>query len=179
MACSALLGATTDKKKKKKKKKKLIVQGKAYKEFSLEGTNYKYFKCWAKNQPEFRELSEKQLSKFTDKVNEASWVFNNWPVITSNLTDRRITDIDARRLSVNQFYRAGNIDWCLSYNETLRKKGKSDEPLYPDEKFDEIFNTVLQSGILQDIDHDPKLAAALGERIKMKMITHCRQQHHQ
>ena len=154
----------------------LIVQGKAYKETSLEGTEYRYFKCWAKNQPEFRELSEKQFSKFTEKVNEAAWVFDNWTKITANLTDRRLTEIDARRLSINQFYRAGNIDWCLSYNETLRKKRKPDDPLYSNEKFNGVFNAIVESGILEDINHDPKLAASLGERLKMQMISYCRQQ---
>ena len=100
----------------------LFVRAKAYRDSSLEGTEYRYFKSWAKNQGQFRHLSKEELSKFAERINQCAFVYEHWPLIATNLADPRITEIDARRLSTNQFYRAANMDWCLSYNEILRKK---------------------------------------------------------
>ena len=124
-----------------------VVYGKAYKDSSLENTNYRYFKSWAKSQPNFAHLSKEELSKFCDKVNEANVVFDSWDVIVSNLTDHRMDQIDARGLSVRQLYLAKNINWCLSYNEMLRKKGRNeDEVPYPEEKYRDIFQYIVNSG---------------------------------
>ena len=50
-----------------------IVYGEKYKQSALGGTGYTYFKCWAKQ--EYPNLSAKELTKFSDKVNEASNVY--------------------------------------------------------------------------------------------------------
>ena len=58
-----------------------------------------------------------------------------------------MSKIDARRLTVPQLYQAKNIDWCLQLNDTLRRKGKrTDELMYPPEKFDNI-SKVLSSQV--------------------------------
>ena len=75
-----------------------IVIGKAFKESSLENTGYKYFKSWAKHEPELMNLSPKQFSNFCEQVNEASSVFDHWDVIVRNLTAKRMKEIEARRL---------------------------------------------------------------------------------
>ena len=148
-----------------------IVHGKAYKETSLENTNYRYFKSWAKNQPNFAHLSEKEMSKFCAKVNEASVVFDSWDTIVKNLTDSRMDQIDARRLSVRQFYLAKNINWCLSYNELLRIKGKNeDESPYPEDKYNDIFQYIINSGILDDVNNNPQVAAIIGGRLQSDMV---------
>ena len=158
---------------------KQIVQGRAYKRIALENTGYKYFKSWAKNQRQFRNFENKEMEKFSSKINKCSLVFDKWTLIASNLSDPRITEIDPRRFSVNQFYQARSIDWCLSYNDILRqKKGKVQDPVYSDEKFDDIFNYIVNTGILGDIGHQENLAAGLGERLKMRMISHCRRRQH-
>ena len=61
-----------------------------------------------------------QKQKF-DRVNEVSWVFRNWDTIVSNLTDAR-RKFDAMRFSVDMFYQAKSIEWCLSYNDQIRKR---------------------------------------------------------
>ena len=94
-----------------------IIYGKAYKESCLRNTGYTYFKSWAKNHPQFAHFSSKDLQKFCDRVKKASTVFDNWEIIVKNLTDIRMTYIDARRFSFAQFWEARNLAWCLNYNE--------------------------------------------------------------
>ena len=156
-----------------------IVVGKVFKVSSLEHTGYKYFKSWARHEPDLIALSPKQFSKFCEKVNEASSVFDNWDVIVRNLTDYRMNEIDARRFSVRQFYLAKSLDWCLCYNEMLRKKKKnrSDEPLYSEDKYAEIIRNILLSGILDDISYDPRIASIIGNRLQTDMVAHCRRRY--
>ena len=68
------------------------------------------------------------------------------------------------------------MDQCLSYNEILRKsRGKlPDDPQYSNEKFENIFNYIVQTGLFADIENNQNRAAAFGERLKMQMIKHCR-----
>ena len=150
-----------------------IVYGEKYKQSALDGTGYTYFKCWAKQ--EYPNLSAKELTKFSDKVNEASNVYKNWDTIVANLTDRRM-EFDARRFSVRMFFLSKSIEWCLSYNDQLRKKGKMsiENPLYPKDKFDAIFQNILDSGILDDIEYDTNIAASIGGRLQTKIISYCK-----
>ena len=153
----------------------LIVAGKVYKESCLENTGYRYFKSWAKNQVTFAEWNPKDLNKFCADVNEACDVFEHWDQIVRNLTDSRMDEIDARRFSVRYFYLAKSLDWCLNYNEIIRKKTKRrDEPLYPDDKYNAIFQNILASGILDDIEHDPHVASMIGGRLQADLVRHCR-----
>ena len=152
---------------------KRIVQGKAYKQTALNVSGMTYFKSWAKQQPQFQGFTRKDMDKFCRNVNTASSVFDKWQLISTNLADPRLTEIDARRFSINQFYEAKSMDWCLSYNEILRRKGnRVDDPDYTDEKFNDIFSYIVQSKILTDIRHQENLAARLGERLKMSMISY-------
>ena len=93
----------------------------------------------------------KQLTRFCEKVHEASSLFDKWDLIVNNLTDPWMSEIDARRFSVRQLYLAKSLDWCLNYNEMVRKKnGWSEEPLYPAEKYDAIFQHIVTTSILED-----------------------------
>ena len=148
-----------------------IVHGMAYKITCLQNSNYTYFKSWAKTQQEFALLSKKELDKFCYKVNEACDVFNSWTKIVDNLTDERLDQIDARRFSIRQFYLAKNITWCLEYNESLRIKGmtKTDLP-YPEDKYNDILQYIIASGILDDVDNNPQIAASIGGRIQSDIV---------
>ena len=153
----------------------MIVQGKAYKQIALNGTGFTYFKAWARNQPQFQELTEKELQAFADKVNDRSLVYDKWQVISRNLADPRITEIDARRLSVGQLYDARDMGWCLNHNESLRRKSNKPDTLeYTEEKFNDIVNYIQQSGILGDISYQQHAAARLGERLKRTIMSNCR-----
>ena len=161
--------------------KKQIVHGKVYKEECLSDNTYKYFKSWAKNQPEYQPLlreNKKEFERHCADVNEATYCFDNWELIVSNLTDKRMSSIDARNFSVSKFYRASNIDWCLEYNEKVRRKERSQGRLpYSQGQIDDIFQHIIRSGIFDDIDHDPKLAAGIGDRLQRKMTSYCRRKH--
>ena len=156
-----------------------IVVGKVFKVSSLEHTGYKYFKSWARHEPDLIALSPKQFSKFCEKVNEASSVFDKLDVIVQNLTDYRMNEIDARRFSVRQFYLAKSLDWCLCYNEMLRKKKKNrgDEPLYSEDEYAEIIRNIFSSGSLDDISYDPQVASIIGNRLQSDMVAHCRRRY--
>ena len=155
-----------------------IVIGKAFKESSLENTGYKYFKSWAKHEPVLMNLSPKQFSNFCEQVNEASSVFDHWDVIVRNLTDKRMEEIDARRFSVRQFFLAKSIDWCLNYNEILRKKmNKREDPLYSEDRYAEIIQNIFSSGILDEIDHNPQVASRIGHRLQSDMVAYCRRRY--
>lgn len=96
--------------------KEQIIIGNAYKESCIATTHLKYFKCWAKIQPYYQEFvngDKTQRKEFDDHcklVNNASTCFKNWEKIVENLTDRRMTAINARTFSVEQFSNAVSID---------------------------------------------------------------------
>ena len=159
----------------------LIVHGKAYLSNSLENTNYRYFRSWAKTQHQFRHLTEKDFNNLCRKVNEANNVFNNWDVIVSNLTDYRMSSIDARRFSVNQFYQAKDISWCLKHNDHLRIKGRNDDNNvlpYPEDKYNEILQFIEGTGILDDVGNNPKTAAAIGGHLQSDITRQANARYH-
>lgn len=158
-----------------------IIHGAVYKEICLFNTTFRYFKCWAKEQPEYLPLingtkkEQNQFSRHCCEVNDAAYCFHNWENIVSNLTDVRMTAIDARNFSVHYFREAASLDWCLGYNEKVRRKGKrKGDPAYSSAKIDDIFSHIIDSGILDEIDHDPQLAAGIGEQLQRKLISYCR-----
>ena len=110
--------------------------------------------------------TQKEFNAFCSRVNESAWVFENWDKITSNLTDSRMTKIDGRRLRVGQLYKSKNINWCLQLNDHLRSKtNQSDDATYSAEKFQDILNYIIDSKILEDIEHNPSQAASLASRL--------------
>ena len=96
--------------------KKQILYGKLYKDICMANSHLTYFKCWAKRQPVYQpfingdKARKQEFDKHCQLVNEAAYCFENWELIVSNLTDRRMTAIDARSFSVAYFAAAGSID---------------------------------------------------------------------
>ena len=86
-----------------------------------------------------------------------------------------MTAIDARNFSVQNFADAISIDWCIDYNQKCgRRRGRRGERLYSREQVDNIFQHIVDSGILSDIDFDEQVAASIGNQLSLKMIAHCR-----
>lgn len=151
-----------------------IVAGKVYKEICLLNTTYKQFKSWANTQRQFADWDPRELKKFCDKVNEASSVFDNWDIIIQNLMDARLDCLDARRFSVIQFKKARDMGWCLIENENLRERGKKpEESKYSEDKFNEILQCMQNTGILDEIEHNPHIAAMIGKRFQQEMVRQC------
>ena len=150
-----------------------IVYGERYKATALQNSPYKKFGWWAKAN---LQLSEKDRKHFCQKVTEASLVFNHWDNIVNNLTNQNMKYIDARTFSVRMFYLANSYAWCVTYNEKLRMKGKvaaGEEPYYPPEKIEDIFQHIQNTGILADVDFNPQAAAAIGEQIQSRIVNYC------
>ena len=163
--------------------KKQIIYGKLYKDICLENTHLKYFKCSAKRQPAYQLLvsgdnaRRKEFDRHCQHINEAAYCFENWERIVSNLTDRRIDSVDARSFSVRSFFLASNLDWCLEYNEKLRRKGGSrGDQMYSRDQIDGIFQHIVNTGILDDIEYDEQVAASIGSQLQRKMVSYCRKQ---
>ena len=117
-----------------------------------------------------------EFDRHCQHINEAAYCFENWERIVSNLTDRRIDSVDARSFSVRSFFLASNLDWCLEYNEKLRKKGRSrGDQMYSRDQIDGIFQHIVNTGILDDIEYDEQVAASIGSQLQRKMVSYCRQ----
>ena len=151
-----------------------IVFGEHYKKTALEGTAYTKFKWWAKSA--FPHLSRKEMDKFSCKVTEASWVFRNWDVIVTNLTNHRMTSIDARRFSVHMFYQAKSLTWCLNYNEQIRSKARKstvEGKLYDEDSFNRLLKAVFDDGILREVEFDPTISSAIMGRLQSQVVAYC------
>ena len=67
--------------------------------------------------------------------------------------------IDARTFAVNYFYRATEIEWCLSYNETVRHKVNLDANEELQAKLDDTFSCIINTGIfVSEVENDTVLS---------------------
>lgn len=156
--------------------KRKIIYGKAYKHSCLQNTPYQDFGWWVRTQPNFMRLPESVREKFCIEVNQIDSVYNDWEKIVDNLTDQNLHHIDARKFSVNQFYRARNDEWCANYNDLMRGGGQADL-VYEEHKYQRIVRFIVQTGILEDISHENILTSMLGRRLQrdlMKISTEMR-----
>ena len=162
--------------------KEQIVFGKLYKEVCLAGTRFTYFKSWAKRQPAYQiylagnEELKLEFDNHCQDVNDAAFCFDHWDKVVANLTDRRMYAIDARSFSVHYFSKAASIDWCLEYNEKVCRKKPSHggEQLYSQVQIDNIFQDIINTGILDTIEHDERIAASIGSQLQRRMVSYCR-----
>ena len=90
--------------------RKQIIWGKYYKITELAGTEYIYFKPRAR--AKFPYLSEKEFTKFAEKVSDVSRVYDNWDRIVENLPH-------PMQLTHTNFLRAMRLSWCIRHNSTL------------------------------------------------------------
>ena len=82
--------------------------------------------------------------------------------------------IDARSFSVCYFSLAANIDWCLEYNERVRKNSSRSQQLYTRAQVDDIFQHIVNTGILENIEFHEQVAASIGSQLQRKMVAYCR-----
>ena len=143
-----------------------IVISKAFKDAVMRNSPYTYLKTHLKK---VENLSDDDATILAKSANEGSKVFEKWETICSNLLSCQM--IDRRRLSVDQLYRAQDFAWCLQYQDNIRrKKTKPSEPFYSEEKFESIKSFIKDSGILEDVDHDPKQITALCSRLQRELV---------
>ena len=153
-----------------------IVTGKAYMDQCLAGSGYRMFGWWAKQAPQFRHLSAEERKSFVAKVNEINQVYNKWDTIANNLTDNRIVYLDARKLSVNQLYRAKEMSWCLQQNELNKPVGRRNEgePGYPEDMYQIMLQAAWNTGLFDHVGHDTQVVAAIGARFQRDVICRSR-----
>ena len=152
---------------------KRIIMLKVYHDKCLLSAHGRYSRwgAWARKQPQFAQerIPDKEFKRISNDVRQACLVFAGWESIVCNLTDPRITKIDVRKLSINQLYRFRKMANCIDYNEALRTPGNIDEPAYPEFKFRNIMGFIDSTGIISDVDEDPRLVAMIGRRIQSEL----------
>ena len=155
-----------------------VAAGKTFKNIALSDGVYVYLKCWAKNRDPWKGWQEKDRNKFVRKVNIAALVYEKWDIIVGNLTDSRMTEIDARNFSMNMFYEARDITWCLNYNEQLRLKKSDSEKLnlYSEDLYQAVKENILNCGILAGMSqpNDPHIAAMMMRRLSNEVVGACK-----
>ena len=132
---------------------------------------YVSFGRWlAVNAPQLSTLQRKQISQ---QISEVKHICDDWDQIVANLSDIRMTHVDARRFTINKFYRACNMDWCLA-QQRLNNPPQRDNPITPE--FDSIkFNIAMESirDILQDVSFCPEQGNVLSKMISNEIKKMC------
>jgi len=143
-----------------------IVVCKAFKDAIMRHSPHCHLKKHLKSE---EGLSDDLATPLAKLVNEGSKVYEGWDKIEFNLMQCRL--IDRRRFSVNLFYRAREFSWCLKYEDSVRKRNsKPKKPYYEDDKFESIKEFIKGSGILEDLEYDPKQITALCSRLKKDLV---------
>ena len=158
-----------------------IAAGKTFKNVALANSGYVYVKSWAKHHEPWSRWADKDRDKFAANINLAVLVFDKWDTIVRNLTDPRMTEINARAFSMGLFYEARKLSWCLTYNETIRRKKSDEKPdLYPEDLYLAIRDNIRTSGVLNGMakPNDPHIAAMMMKRLSSDVVEMCRRLPH-
>ena len=152
-----------------------IVQGYTYRRLCLSNTHYVSFGHWVRQEPRFARMTDKQRKYMCQKMTEVKKVFDEWDTIVTNLTKPEMVNIDARKFSIHQFYRARKLHWCINYNEIHRNPGVMDRenPVYPEDKYQLILQFIQSTGLLHDIAMQPLIASIIGRRLQSDLTRLC------
>lgn len=150
---------------------KQIAHGKTYYDACMLGTRLTKWKSWAKKQDVFKRLPNAMLSKIASYVNDCRVCYERWDDIVRNLTDPMLSNIDASTLSVHYLRRASGRNWCIKYNESLKiHRVQQGDPLYSQARYREILQMVVNTGIIGELDHNPRYVASFFSRIQSDAI---------
>ena len=171
-------------------RKREILAGKRYRDISLHPMNnprlLERFKCWARTQQRYQRFihgTEKLKKDFDDHckyINDCATCAEKWSAITLNLNDARITNIDARALSVNQLARAVSLNWCLYHNArctpTTAPPEPGEEGTYSRDDVREVHDLILNQGVLDKINYDPVVTASFMKSVALAIMKTCRRE---
>ena len=150
---------------------KQIANGKAYYDVCMRGTRLKKWKSWAKKQDAFQRMPDATLNKIAKFVNDCRVCYERWDDIVRNLTDPLFSNIDASTLSVHYLRRASGRNWCIKYNDALKTRSAQEgDPLYSPARYREILQMVVNTGIIGELDHNPRYVASFFGRIQSDAI---------
>ena len=118
-----------------------VVGQKAYRIAAERESGYKQLKRYF----QWLGYGFEDTKKMSNKLNNASWVYDNLEKIRDNL--KSCPNVDIRSLTLKQIFLAKNKSWCLLQEENS-KEGvrKSDDPLYDDQDFMELIQLIKGSG---------------------------------
>ncbi len=138
-----------------KKTKKKILFGYTWGKRCLENTLYSSFGAWLAVQPQYRHMHRSERRALATKVRHATKVFEDWDRIVHNLINPTYKYVDARRFSVEHFYRARNDVWVQRQNKLLGKeKVMSAVPSFCMNKIKAIVDYAKETGIVDDVSGD-------------------------
>ena len=101
----------------------------------------------------------------SNKLNNASWVYDNLEKIRDNL--HCCFSVDIRRLSLKQLYLAEDKSWCLLREETSRDRvRKPDDPLHDDQDFMELIRLIKGSSAYANVSQDKSQTTSLLVRVQ-------------
>ena len=148
-----------------------IANGKAYHDACLRGSGLKKWKSWAKKQDQFKMLPNTMLTRISTFVNDCRVCYDRWDDIVRNLSDPRFSNIEVSTLSVHYLRESASRTWCERYNDAVRRRrGQQGDPLYTSERYQQILQMVVNSGIIGELQHNPGYVASFFGRIQHDAI---------
>ena len=151
-----------------------IAVGVAYKHRCLRNTRYTSFGAWLGAQPPgaFANINTDRLCA---RMTHVTYVFQDWDTIIHNLTNPQMVNIDARKFSIIQFYRARNFGWCVRYNNMLGSPpgGVNERPEYDEGKYQALIDLVQSSQLLEDVSRSTEQARLISKRFHKDLQDMC------
>ena len=137
---------------------------------------YTSFGVWLTNRTG-QQMNGDDRRKICAQMTEVKMICKDWDVIVNNLTHGEMTHVDARRFSINQFYRARKMKFC---NDQQRLNGPAPQPLeiiaeYDQDDYQSIMQEVIDTDILGKIAYDEEQAKLICERFRAEVMALCRQ----
>ena len=134
--------------------------------------NCRCFGTWLSRCTNMRPERRKELAAITTKAKK---ICEEWESIVRNLTDPRLTHVDARRFTIRQFYEARCIDYCLEQQRINSPKDqtKPNSQEFLEAKYQEIKNKILETDILGDVSYSEDQAKILINRLKKDIKRMC------
>ena len=169
-------------------RKREILAGKRYHDVSLNGVNnprlLRQFKSWARSQQRYQHLlqgTDKERKIFDQHctyVNNCTTCAEKWEIISHNLNDAQITNIDARSLSVNQLARAVSLSWCHYHNARCTNAAppvSGEEGTYTRDDVLEVHELIMNHGVINRIGFDSNVAASFMKSLALKILQTCQE----
>ena len=145
------------------KTKKKILFGYSFRMRCLHNTGYTSFGAWLANEPRYQTMSLPDKRDLCKKIRWATKVFRDWEKIVHNLTNPCYQYIEARKFSVEQFYRSRSDTWVEKQNRLLAPQTASPRiiPHFNEAKMLMILEFIKNTGIIDDV---------LGEDEQLQLI---------
>ena len=153
-----------------KKMKRMVLYGNALRIKSLHNTGYTSYGAWLAHSHPDLSLDERQEK--CNKINWAKNVFEKWDNIVHNMSNPLYVNIDIRRLSLQQLNRARKDNWCKEENRRQAPREERTVPTVPNfsmVKIDNIFESIIESQIVDDVSGDEDQLKLISKMLLDKM----------